>query len=142
MEYASNSEAATSNIASNFANSMHQNHVVFLTGALGSGKSVFARALIQTLCGDNNLIVPSPTYTLVERYETPLGALHHFDLYRLKSPDEIYEIGWDEMINQSLCVIEWPERLDGLYRGKHTHINIMKCENGMRTITIQNIDKQ
>ncbi len=81
-----------------------------LYGDLGAGKSLLARALIRHLCGDPGLEVPSPTFTLVQYYETAQGPLYHFDLYRLKDPDEIFNLGWDEALN-GICLIEWPERL-------------------------------
>ena len=85
--------------------------VLFLQGDLGAGKTVFARALIRTLAGDTNLTVPSPTFTLVQTYDTAAGSLWHFDLYRLKDAEEIYEIGWEDALSGAIMIVEWPERL-------------------------------
>lgn len=83
---------------------------VALKGDLGAGKSSFARALIRGLAGA--IDVPSPTFTLAQYYDTPRGVLTHFDLYRLKTPDEVYELGWDEAL-AGITLVEWPERLEG-----------------------------
>lgn len=80
-----------------------------LRGTLGMGKSVFARAFVQSLCGADT-DVPSPTFTLVQTYDSPAGPIAHFDLYRLEDPDEILALDWDATVADAICLIEWPER--------------------------------
>lgn len=100
-----------------------------LYGNLGAGKSVFARALIREIMNDPNLEVPSPTFTLVQVYETPYGPLHHFDLYRLEDPKEIFNLGWEDALGNGLVIVEWPERL-GRYKPATTlDIHIQPIEN-------------
>lgn len=82
---------------------------IALKGDLGAGKSTLARALIRALADDANLEVPSPTFTLVQSYETRV-PVHHFDLYRLSAPDELDELGLDDALSQGAALIEWPER--------------------------------
>lgn len=130
-------EQETSLNAENFAKSLSVGDVILLHGNLGAGKSVFARAVIRGLMDDSNLEVPSPTFTLVQTYETTRGPLWHFDLYRLKEAEEIYELGWEEALGESIMIIEWPERLGALKPSHHIDIHIDIDENDAETRTIQ-----
>jgi tRNA threonylcarbamoyladenosine biosynthesis protein TsaE len=89
---------------------LQKGEAICLSGPLGAGKSVLARALVRALCPDETE-VPSPTFTLVQFYPAPDFPLAHFDLYRLSSADEAYEIGLDEALREGAAIIEWPERL-------------------------------
>ena len=109
-----NSEEETQAFAKTFSKELTQGHVVLLRGDLGMGKTVFARALIRALCGEEKIEVPSPTFTLVQVYDALIGTVWHFDLYRLSDPSEIYEIGWEEAIAEGIVLVEWPERLGNL----------------------------
>lgn len=100
--------AATVRFAGRLAPRLRGGGVVALRGPLGAGKTFLARALAQALGVTDQ--VPSPTFTLVQRYETPGLILHHFDLYRLDAPTELEELGWDEALAEGLALIEWPER--------------------------------
>jgi len=86
---------------------------LLLHGPVGAGKSYLARALIQSL-QDVPEDVPSPTFTLVQTYETARGEIWHADLYRLSGPDDIIELGLDEAMTSAICLIEWPDRLGDL----------------------------
>ena len=87
---------------------------VALEGDLGAGKTTFARFLIQSLAGRDDLEIPSPTFTLVQSYETPRFEIAHFDLYRLSDADELKELGLDHALNRGIALIEWPERAGNL----------------------------
>jgi tRNA threonylcarbamoyladenosine biosynthesis protein TsaE len=106
-------EAATSALACRLGPLLRSGDVVALRGDLGAGKTAFARALIQSL-GDPDDEVPSPTFTLVQTYETPAGSIWHFDLYRLSGADEVIELGWDEVRADGIALVEWPDRLGSL----------------------------
>lgn len=83
--------------------------VLALTGDLGAGKTTLSRGIIQALCGD--IEVPSPTYTIIQTYETQDFELWHCDLYRLNKPDDIFELGLFEAMEENVCIIEWPDRM-------------------------------
>jgi tRNA threonylcarbamoyladenosine biosynthesis protein TsaE len=106
-------EAATVALAARVGSLLRPGDVVALRGDLGAGKTAFARALIQSL-GDPDDEVPSPTFTLVQTYETPAGPIWHFDLYRLSGADEVIELGWDEVRADGIALVEWPDRLGPL----------------------------
>ena len=103
-------EAATMRLAVDIAAIVRPGDIVALSGHLGAGKSLFARALLRELAGDPQLEAPSPTFTLVQSYETPRGPVLHADLYRVRSPDELDDIGLIEDIDQAVLLVEWPDR--------------------------------
>ena len=100
---------ATQKLGAQLAAFLRAGDVVRCFGDLGAGKTSLVRATIQSLCGE--IEVPSPTYTLVETYETPIGPLYHFDLYRLEAADEVWELGLEDALDGAITIIEWPERL-------------------------------
>jgi len=102
-------EAATARLGEDLAMALRPGDVLALKGDLGAGKSTLARALIRALADDAGLDVPSPTFTLLQSYDTRV-PVHHFDLYRLSSPDEIDELGLDDALAQGTALVEWPER--------------------------------
>ncbi len=92
-----------------------------LYGDLGAGKTTFARGIIGALCHENE--VPSPTFTILQTYESHEGAVWHFDLYRLKSPGEVYELGWEEIQN-AICLVEWPQMAGALLPSNRIEIRL------------------
>ena len=109
-EFRLNDEADTVDLGESLARVLQKGDAVCLSGPLGAGKSVLARAMVRALCpGEDE--VPSPTFTLVQFYPAPDFPLAHFDLYRLASADEAYEVGLDEALRDGAAIIEWPERL-------------------------------
>jgi tRNA threonylcarbamoyladenosine biosynthesis protein TsaE len=107
-------EAATERLGTRLAKRLRPRDVVALQGGLGVGKTTLARAILRAASGDPALIVPSPTFTLAEVYDTPLGVFWHFDLYRLEDPEQVFELGWEEARADGVALVEWAERLGAL----------------------------
>ena len=105
-------EAATAALGARLAAALRPGEAICLYGPLGAGKSTLARGLVRALTTPDE-DVPSPTFTLVQFYVGPRFPLAHFDLYRLVRPEEAYEIGLDEALEDGAALIEWPERLEG-----------------------------
>ncbi|MEP4030493.1 tRNA (adenosine(37)-N6)-threonylcarbamoyltransferase complex ATPase subunit type 1 TsaE [Roseibium polysiphoniae] len=103
------SEAATISLAEDLAAVLQPGDLICLSGDLGAGKSTLARALLRALADDPDLEVPSPTFTLVQTYELARFAVSHFDLYRLEYPEELDELGLDELLETGAALVEWPE---------------------------------
>jgi tRNA threonylcarbamoyl adenosine modification protein YjeE len=105
-------ERATVRLGEDLAMALRAGDALALSGDLGAGKTTLARGLIRAMAAEENLDVPSPTFTLVQSYGTRV-PLNHFDLYRLTSPSELDELGLDEMLATGAALIEWPERAGG-----------------------------
>lgn len=112
-EYRLHSETDLQRLAEKHVGICQAPLVVYLYGELGSGKTTFVRYLLRTLGYEGT--VKSPTFTLVESYPFSSYTLYHFDLYRLKDPNELNEIGiYDYFSQDSLCFIEWPIKGEGI----------------------------
>jgi tRNA threonylcarbamoyladenosine biosynthesis protein TsaE len=105
--------AATERLAARLAGIARIGDVIGLAGDLGAGKTAFARAFVRRLTTPDEE-VPSPTFTLVQTYEGKSGPIYHFDLYRVASPAEAWELGIEEAFAEGISLIEWPERLGPL----------------------------
>ncbi len=99
-------------LAASLAPHLRAGDVIALEGELGTGKTTFARGLIAALGGVGE--VPSPTFTMVQAYDTAPAPLWHFDLYRLATPADAYELGIEEAVATAISVVEWPDRLGAL----------------------------
>ena len=129
MKYLTTCEADTVQCAKDFAKTLKGNKIIALDGTLGMGKTVFTRAVIQYLT-QTDMDVPSPTFTLLQTYDTPIGTLYHFDFYRLKHPDEAYEIGIEDAFMDGICFIEWPEKIGSLLPKNAIHIVFSNTPDG------------
>jgi tRNA threonylcarbamoyladenosine biosynthesis protein TsaE len=101
---------ATERLAARVAAVLRPGDAILLSGPLGAGKTAFARALLRAATGDPALDVPSPSFTLLQSYDTRLGPVHHYDLWRLDGPEALAELGWDDA-RDDIVLVEWPDRL-------------------------------
>ena len=136
LHYKSTSEDETIAIAQEYAKTIQAGDIIAFYGDLGAGKSLFCRELIRTLCHDPELHVPSPTFTLVQTYDSDIAEIWHFDMYRINDPDEIYELGWEEALAGNITLIEWPERIASLLPKKIKKVEFSAISDNFRDINI------
>ena len=115
-------EAATAALAVRVASLVRPGDVIALKGELGAGKTSFARAFIRARAGHDEE-VPSPTFTLVQIYEVAELTIWHFDGFRLRDPDEAWELGIEDAFRDGVSLIEWPERFGPLIPKRRLHIS-------------------
>jgi tRNA threonylcarbamoyladenosine biosynthesis protein TsaE len=125
-------EAATERLGAALAGRLRPRDIVALQGGLGVGKTTLARAILRAASGDPALIVPSPTFTLAEVYDTPRGVFWHFDLYRLEEPEQVFELGWEEARADGVALVEWAERLGALLPHQRLSVTLSIEGDGRR----------
>jgi tRNA threonylcarbamoyl adenosine modification protein YjeE len=124
-------EQAMQDLAVDLANALDPGDVVALSGDLGAGKTTLARAMIRHLAGDPTLDVPSPTFTLMQSYELPRFVLVHADFYRLTGPDDLRELGFEDLPAGAVVLIEWPDRAPDLLPANRFDVEIkLDVEHG------------
>ena len=131
----SKSESETEAIGAAFARDLPGGAVVAMYGELGAGKTAFVRGMARGMGLDCR--VSSPTFTIVNEY---LGdrELIHFDMYRLSSADELFDIGWEDYLARgAVCAVEWSENVDGAFFGDEVRVTIEKLSDTERRITIE-----
>lgn len=113
-----------------------KHNILLLKGNLGAGKTTFTQFLLKNLGSEDE--VNSPTYSIVNEYNSPKGKIYHFDLYRLKNIDEVYDIGIEEYLDNSfLCIIEWPEVYEDELYGLEYHSMSINNTGESREITFE-----
>ena len=137
MEYCSNSEQETEALGSRLGERLKPGTVIAYTGDLGAGKTAFTRGLARGLGISGQ--VTSPTFTIVNEYEGGRLPLFHFDMYRLGSADELFDIGWEDYLARGgVCAVEWSENVDEALEEDTIRVDIRRGENDhQRVITIQ-----
>lgn len=119
-EYLVKTEEETRELVRKFASTLKPGDVVIFRGDLGAGKTFIAREIIRFFLGDS-VTVPSPTFTILQTYDN----IYHYDLYRLKSENELYELGIEEALSgDNICLIEWPDVAGHIIPSKRLEINI------------------
>jgi len=122
--------------AKTFSQNINQGDLIFLNGDLGSGKTTFTQLLLKHLNYKNR--VKSPTYAIYESYELENFTLIHMDLYRLSSPEELYYLAIDEIIdNTNVVIIEWPEKGKGVLPQATRILHFELANSEKRTLTLE-----
>ena len=135
MQYITNSPGETESVGAALGNIIKPGTVIAYRGDLGAGKTAFTRGLARGLgCTE---IVTSPTYTIVNEYLGGRIPLFHFDMYRLRSSDDLFDIGWEDYLDRGgVCAVEWSENVDDAMEDA-IYITIEKLGEDSRRITLE-----
>lgn len=140
MQFITRSEQETEALGERVAKALSRGCVIAYTGTLGMGKTAFTRGLARGLgCRSR---VSSPTFTIVNEYDGPI-PLFHFDMYRLGSSEELFDIGWDDYLTRGgICAVEWSERVEDAFEPGTVRIDFKRHaeEDGWRMIDIEGVD--
>lgn len=126
MQYHNLSQSEVAQLAVKFAGKLQNTDVIAISGDLGAGKTFFTKNIIAGL-GGNPDEVTSPTFTIMQQYHTPIATIYHYDWYRLQNANEIDNLGFTELIDDSISIIEWPEIGTHYLPEKLWHIKIEIC---------------
>lgn len=139
MEYVSNSPAETENLGAALAERLKPGTVVAFSGDLGAGKTAFVRGMARGLGISER--VTSPTFTIVNEYEGGRLPLFHFDMYRLNSADDLFDIGWEDYLARGgVCAVEWSENVADALPEDTVRVRIAREGDTGRCITIEGVD--
>ena len=137
MEYVSNAPAETEALGAALADRLKPGAVVAFSGDLGAGKTAFVRGMARGLGIPER--VTSPTFTIVNEYEGGRLPLFHFDMYRLSSSDELFDIGWEDyLVRGGVCAVEWSENVSDALEGDCIRVDIRRgAHDNQRLIRIE-----
>ena len=135
MEILTHTPEETELVGQTLAKTLAPGSVVALYGDLGAGKTALVRGMARGLGSKDR--VTSPTFTIVNEYGGKL-ELFHFDMYRLKSSDELFDIGWEDYLARgAVCAVEWSENVEDAFFGDEIRVDIRKLSDNGREITIK-----
>jgi len=140
--FTTKNEMETFALGKKIASLLKTGDILAITGDLGTGKTVLVKGVAAGLSIDGH--ITSPTFTLVQSYEGPEAALHHFDVYRISDENELFEIGFDEYLySGDICVIEWADLIRNLIPEKAVRIHLERGKNAPeeRKITIEGMGR-
>ena len=133
MQYISNNELDTMNLAKKLASKLTNGDIIILSGDLGSGKTKFTEGFLTYFGLENE--ISSPTFTIVNEYTKNNINIYHFDVYRLSSSDEFYAIGGEQYFENGICIIEWGEQIKDILPKDYLHITFSRdLENPSKRI--------
>ena len=139
QRFITNGPEETEALGARLARALEPGAVVAFTGDLGAGKTAFVRGLARGLGVQDR--VTSPTFTVVNEYEGGRLPLFHFDLYRLGSADELFDIGWEDYLARGgVCAVEWSERMEELLEPGTIRVDLRRGEDeSRRVITVEGV---
>ena len=127
--------------AKNFVANMGDNTVFAFYGKMGAGKTTFVKAICKELGVEDT--ITSPTFAIVNEYRSDLAGelIYHFDFYRIKKLDEVYDMGYEDYFySGAICFIEWPELIEELLPGNTVKVSIEELPNGEREVTLSELE--
>ena len=127
LKLITNSEDETIELAQKIAKQLKKNTIIVLTGDLGSGKTKFTEGILKYYGLEDE--ISSPTFTLVNEYNTEKFNIYHFDVYRLSDIDEFYAIGGEEYFEKGACIIEWGEMIESILPKDYIKLSFSKDDN-------------
>ena len=120
--------------ARQFVSQIGERRVFAFYGSMGAGKTTFVKAVCEQLGVQD--VITSPTFAIVNEYTGDDGAIYHFDFYRIKKLEEVYDMGYEDYFySGALCFIEWPELIEELLPEDAVKVSIVEQEDGSRTVT-------
>ena len=139
--YISKSEQDTIDFAKNYAQNLKAGDIIVLSGELGSGKTKFVQGILENFNLQDE--ISSPTFTIVNEYNSDTVNIYHFDVYRLEDSDEFFAIGGEEYFSKGICLIEWGELIEEILPKPYTKISFCKSDDDVsyRKLTIEKIEK-
>lgn len=119
--------------ARQFVEQMGDSHVFAFYGKMGAGKTTFIKAICEELGVED--VITSPTFAIINEYESPEATIYHFDFYRIKKLEEVYDMGYEDYFySGGLCFIEWPELIEELLPEDAVRITIEEQADGSRIV--------
>ena len=127
--------------AKTFVANMGDNTVFAFYGKMGAGKTTFVKAICEELGVEDT--ITSPTFAIVNEYRSDLAGelIYHFDFYRIKKLDEVYDMGYEDYFySGAICFIEWPELIEELLPGNTVKVSIEEIESGEREVILSELE--